>query len=504
MHNSPYETKMNAHESASSIKDFINCPVQAAYRRYYVNSPKPPESIAMVFGKAIHKMVERMGKTIWFNKLKKLEVVESSRGWTLYGVNFVKGVLDGLHSADGESFAPQPIRWISKARREKLTPEEYTQLIEDEKAKHLGRAHIALEAFRQEVVQPDDFYRCRFELKFTGRRILLTLGEWFEGLVPSVLVNGVVDRLQMRRDRGYVVADYKTGWIVDKLKDRLKRILDHQMTIYHLALAKMYGQPPEIMYFQPLEISKQKLTDLGPRALAEERVYIKPRTDTHLEELAMLAADVHQVITMVVHPEKFSRGEREGYIPVSPLGRMLEFEKNIREGRFVPNIDKHECLSCEFLDVCQDDHRADWIAYKAFRSRDFSKPLPDVPAIAVKVEEVQQDQVERRGQLQLITQGIRAKSKHEQRPKKELKARLLATGNFVHRRSIKGGLATKALAMLDLQGSCPCRKLNLIPVVLSNAIAELPKGAGASRVKYWASQCPHEGCPRRNKKEQIG
>jgi RecB family exonuclease len=497
MHNSPFETRMNDHESASSIKDFTNCEAQGAFRRYSVGIRKPAESSAMVFGKVIHKMTERMGKFIWLAKLKKKEVIESTRGWTQYGVRFVKGVLDGLHGAEGESFPPQLIRWFSKTRQEKLTPDEYKLQVEEEKAKFLGRAHNALEAFRLESVQPNDFYSCRFELQFNNRRVFLTLGEWFRGIIPAVKVNGVVDRIQIRRDRGYVVTDYKTGWIVDKLKDRFKRLQDHQMTIYHLALAKMYRRPPEVMFFQPLEVSTQKLKELGPQALAEERLYIQPRTETHFEELALLAADVHQVVTMVVHPEMFSKGEREDYIPLSAVGRMLEFQRNVREGRFIPRIDKHECPSCEYLDACQELYRADWFRYRLMRSHDFSKPLPDIIFPQESVEEMEPDQPGKRGQLQLISQGIRAKPLPKEPSKKELKEKLLATGNFVNRRSFKGPLATKAVNLLDLQGSCSCRSVNLIPAVLANAIAELPKGGGASDVRHWASKCPYEKCERR-------
>ncbi|MBX4188083.1 MAG: PD-(D/E)XK nuclease family protein [Candidatus Doudnabacteria bacterium] len=495
MHNSPYRTKMPGHQSASSIKTFIDCEAQAAYQRYFINAPRPPNSIAIVFGKAMHKMVERMGKAIWRKKLKGEDLSET-KGWTAYGVRFIKNVLDGVHGSSGETFPAEPIRFFSKRQSDAMTPQTYQEALAELKKKYIGKAWLALEAFRLEAIYPNEYKWMAFELDFSKHRIILELNEYFRGVLPAVKVNGVIDSLRMRKDKGYVIYDFKTGYITTKYRSREVQITDHQMTIYHLAMRKLMGRAPEMMFIQPLEIGSAKLKDHGPFTLREERIAIPPRTETHFEQLALLASDIYDVLSMVVYPERYSAEARNSYLPNSTYGQYAQFQKNVQEGRFVPRIGDR-CESCDYLDACRDDHRHDWVEYEQNRTRDYSRSV-----IPIQLVEPEEDKTLEPGrQLYLLDHGIRKKSKYERKSTKELKKELLATGMFVHRRALKGALNGQVIRMLDLSGPCPCRSLNLVPMTITNVVPELPRGAGQALVNHWAAKCPYQECPRTKKEE---
>lgn len=491
---------MPPHQSATSIKTFCDCEAQAGYYRYFINAPRPPFSVALVYGKAIHKAVEVMGRKIWIMNRKGQEVDKSTKTWTTYWTLFVQGVLYGKHGSDSQSADPEPMRFFSKKRIQGLSPAEVREMVEEERRKLLGKARIALEAFRLEAIQPHGFSRMRFELEFSRRKIILELEDWFRGVLPTVRVNGVIDLMAMRPDGNYIVKDYKTGWITDKYRQRQVQIEDPQMTIYHYALNRIYGNGPMMMFIQPLELSKQMLQDHGPLALRQVRIPIPPRNDSHFQDLALLASDIHEVSHMVVHPELYTSSQRMSWVPNSTYGRKAEFQRNVQEGRLVPRIGKR-CESCDFIDICREDHAVDWARYERDRLRDYSETDNPVTEAEYTVEVVRPESVEKRGQLMLLEQGIRARSKYVRKPLKELKKEMVKSGDFVYKRALRGSLPNKVIQILDLQGPCPCRQMGLVPLVVANAIPLMSKGGGAALVKELSRECPYPECPRKHRKQ---
>ncbi|UCC79240.1 MAG: ATP-dependent helicase [Candidatus Zixiibacteriota bacterium] len=174
--------------SYTDINSFDTCPLQFYFGKV-LRAPSPP-SPAMIFGSAVHNVLEEAGKSLMAGEKITLEKLVS---------NFDE-------------------RW----RR--------TRLADPDRKERLGQRAAALFG---------NFLSAQSLLDGTPKEV----EKRFEFEVANIKVTGKIDRIDNTPD-GYEIIDYKTGKL-----DKAKLKSDFQLPIYSLACKELYGEfPSKVTY----------------------------------------------------------------------------------------------------------------------------------------------------------------------------------------------------------------------------------------------------------------
>lgn len=495
MNNSPYPLKGINHLSASAIADYAgNCEAKSAYRRNFVGVPDLGLPVAAVYGVAIHTLCERLCRQWWrgISQTGQPLNFEDAQKQIRYGMMFVKNVLtEQEHSARGEGFPPERIRWMTEAEKASLKPAEYEEQIKEKIGQYQGRAYNALAAVALEYSAPLPFSQMVFEFNFSGLR--LTVGK--PGTLWQARLEGQIDRIRYAPD-GYDVTDYKTGYVISEYEKRKKLAEDIQMTIYNLAMLQKEGRPPKEMFIQPLEIRKEFRHKHLAQTLPLLRKPVPIRTEAHFRDLNLLASDVLRMIHYVVNADRYSRQEREEWRPESAEAEKLGLHENVAQARFIPRIGSWCQKACQYYELCQKDHADDWAEYRLRYVTDPEEgvqvPLPIPPP---------RDGREAQG---VLFDREAKRSPYQSKKNRLLKREMVASGNFFPKTklrgiatlSLRGSLVEDIQKTLLLDGHCPCTKFQLTPRFVLENLGLLENQLVT--VKELARYCPCEHCPRRD------
>lgn len=483
----PYPLRGIRHLSATAIKDYSTCEAMAAYQRNFVGVPPLPLPIAIAFGIALHKLLERSGRHWWETYQQTGRPFKDGRegtNWVRAAVMFVGNVLDGKHGPRSESSQPEKLLWFSERQLAGLDPAETAEKFQKRRDNYLGRTYFAMEAFRQQfAIGWPDLQRIEFEVPLRSKHLYLETadGQW------RYPIKGSIDIIRFFA-AAYEADDYKSGWIINRYRERKYLIEDLQMTLYVYALTRLYGRPPDRIFIQPLEISREDLNRRGPETLRACRIYVPPRGPEHIAEILALGQDVRELVDRVVRWRSYSDREREEWQPHSEYGRKSGFVDSVRECRFVPRPGKW-CDLCSFQNLCQRDHPADWARYEKLSQLASptvaAESAPLVLPTAVKPAAPE------------MLPFIPFKPKKLGISDAERKRAMIASRDFLPRHQVMSNL--KRLRDLVLQGGevCDCLRLDLYPVWLLRALPLFLKKATSPDLKTLAAQCPYANCSRR-------
>ncbi len=459
------------------------CEEQEAFRNRYEGVILPPPHISKIYGVVFHRYAELLCQTLW-NRTKGSSAALPADS----GAKFVKwvatgrlpAVLDGREDPRGGPSKGQQFAWLGNEQRQKLTPDQAEQFIQNERGKMIGRMYLALEAIRREFLTILPYTEMQFEVDFGAQKELL----WRLEAELGFRLKGQIDRLQFLAS-SYEIMDYKSGWIVEKyLKDRHALVEDVQMTIYNLVASVLYGHPPSNLYFQLVEFSREEMDKYGLGVALQKRVPVPRRTETHKLELIQIGRDIHAMVERVTHPERFSSSELQSWEPVSSHGKKTGLEDNVRQGRYIPRIGGW-CKTCDFIDLCKTKNREDWQRYK------HEDPEPTIaqsepPPYSFHSQPEQQD----------LLGGLPKRSIHYRKPQALVREQLQKSGLFLPKAKVLP-FYNKVLAAMENQGSCPCLEVRLRPVFLFELIPQFIEGK--LKPEDFGRLCPNQECPRKTR-----
>jgi hypothetical protein len=483
----PYALRNIQHVSSSAIKNYCTCEALGAYRRNFVGVPTVPLPVSLVFGIAIHKLLERAGKNWWKNWKTTgcaFKNIDESEKWSKAAIMYVKATLDEKHGARGESTPPEKILWFREKFASGMTVAELQYKIEETKIHYCGQSYNIMEAFRQQFENgfPDDLKEMIFEQSIQGDKFSLVAEDG-----QKYPLRGSIDTVRIFTNT-YEADDYKTGWVISKYKDRVFLVNDLQMTLYSHALQQRYGNPPARMFIQPLDISSEYLEKHGPETLRSKRILVPGRTDEHIKDAINLGRDVHEMVERVVRWRYYTYKEREEWQPRSLFGRMAGFSRSVQERRFVARVGQW-CDSCQFVNLCVEDHADDWKRSQ----QEHSQIIPN-EEISASVINVADEKPSYETGMLFDVGGVKRKA-----PRKtdaDLKREMVASGNFIPKHKLMAELKRLRAAVLSGE-SCPCERLELYPVWLMSALPLFMKKGRTPNLQELASACPHPDCPRK-------
>lgn len=494
--NSPYRLKGIGHLSASALSDYAgNCEAKSAYRgRNFIGVPEVGQPVAAVYGVAIHALCDRFGKQWWrqVRQFGKPLDFKDVQGQLRYAMMYVANALsEQKHSARGESFSPEKIRWMSDAERESISPAQYRELVKEKIGQYQGRAYNALAAVALEYTVPLPFSHMVFEFNFNGLKIMIGKA----GTPWQTRLEGQIDRIRYF-PQGYDVTDYKTGFVISEYEKRKKLAEDIQMTVYNLAMIRKEGAPPKEIFIQPLEVKKEFRQKHLSQTLPLLRKPVPIRTEVHFRELNLLASDVLRMIDYVVNADRYCQREREDWKPESAEADKLDLKRNVIEGRFIPRIGSWCAKNCQYYELCQRDHASDWEEY---RLRYGSDPEEGVQA-PLPIPHPQQPQA-----IQgTLFEREAKRSPYFSKKNRELKREMVASGQFypkvklrgIDTPSLKGSLVEDIRKTLLADGHCPCTKFQLTPRFALENLGLVE--SGLVTIGDLSKYCPCEHCPRRD------
>ncbi len=215
----------------------------------YLKKIKAPQPVSLVFGSAIHRMLEFLYKGTPRQKLKRLNNGYSQLNyksadafasfWKLVWHQFNLG--ESAEDWIVQGNAPQEIQYSSNDP--KLINQEYFQLMGfgANLLKHYYETHAAKGPFPIAV-----------EEKFH-----VPLGE-FRKRLSGVNLVGIFDQI-WQTDQGYKIVDAKTGWRFYSVADAKKQLplhKDFQLSLYSLAFRYLYQAVEESLVWYPLNYKR--------------------------------------------------------------------------------------------------------------------------------------------------------------------------------------------------------------------------------------------------------
>jgi hypothetical protein len=509
-HNMPFKLKTIDHTSASGIKDAIWCELKHGLARNAVDVPKPPTPVAAVFGIVFHFFAQNLGEKYWRIISEKGRVViskdemNSNIGKARWFLSQTLAEKRGPRGYD--DVEPVRIRWFSPKMEAELSPEELEEKKEEKIRYMMGNLSNAIRAYCLQFTLPNKFAEMQFELPFKGQIV----GGPVRNLVNALTVklDGFIDWVRVLPNFQFEVYDFKTGYVVNDYKKRINIVDDLQMTIYDYVCRQIYQAPPTAMYIQPMDgFSTKFLQKYGEYTMEKLRIPVDPvpRTQTHFQELEAIAADVFEMSNMVANAYFYTPSQLNDWQPSSNYGKKVGFERNVRELRYIPRIGPG-CETCQFLGLCQKICADDWKEYArkhgsldselvvdSFLPEPKEPPAPPAP--------------------RLIQDFAPKRSEYVKKPDRVIKNEMLQTKQFVpvktlpkskHRTTTTGlvPFINQLVVHMRSLGDCPCLKHKLFPIHVVPHLDDLYfQRISLNKV---LQQCPHEGCPRRNKKEQLG
>jgi hypothetical protein len=272
------------------------------------------------------------------------------------------------------------------------------------------------------------------------------------------------------------------------------------MTIYDYAGNQIFGYQPKGMYIQGLEISTEDRKQLGASALKKKRYRreVPRRVQAHYDDVALLAADIAQMIEMIVNRHLYSEKELQEWVPDSSYGRKAGFAESVAEGYFKPRIGEW-CTSCPYFELCPVDHPKVW------EEAEFEEEITETPEPLRIPLGVPADR-----QLALFEKEAR-RTRNKSKRKIEIREELVATGSFVPIKTLRQnktrptitGLVPYINKFRDLlleHGLCDCLDTNLLPWEFVAGLPDLAKGR--ITLQELLSRCPNPNCSRKCREEK--
>ncbi|MBX4204566.1 MAG: PD-(D/E)XK nuclease family protein [Candidatus Doudnabacteria bacterium] len=505
-HNMPYQLRPLGHTSASGLKDAISCEAKHGYTRNCIGVPEFPQPVAAVYGIVFHFFAEYLGRKFWNiasreGKLPRDAGLRESRK----AANFLRWVLKcriGPRGYKRKGNPPVKIRWFYPRKQLQMSDTEYQAAIKEKMGQMSGSLYNAIEAYRLSYTLPNRCNDMKFELPFKGETLRVVFPD---GRILFVKLDGFIDWIRFFPSDQFEVADFKTGWIIGKYRDRSVVVEDIQMTIYDYICRVIYDAPPINMFIQPMDIPSWLLKEHGPYAMQKLRIPIEPapRTQEHFDDLKLLAADVFEMANIVAEAHKYTQSQISEWEPRSSFGKKAGFEQNVRELRYIPRIGPG-CETCKFIGLCQSDNAQDWKDYAAKHGTLDAEPVEDPFLVEPKIEVAQ-------GQQNLIFDLKPRRSRYIAKSARQIRNEMLASKQFVpiktlqktkDRPTVTGMVPffNKILEWMRETGDCPCLKQNLFPIHVAPYLQELYFGK-ISLAKV-LSECKCQECPRRTQNKQ--
>lgn len=255
--------------SASAITEF-ECPYKGYLSYIERRRPKYPDTINTVFGSSFHETIEMALK---YNRIDPLFI---ERG---FFTQFDRNIAEAR-------MPPADLRRVGQFRS--MIPDVTNNAID--------------------LCQSADLMRPPVEIE---KKHILTYKGWQVAIIIDLL---------MKDGDGYHVFDWKTGRAINWEEGRELTVADMdghiQLTLYHLAVQKMFGEPPA------------SLNLLYPRDTV--RLRLASRGKAHIATLSKKMDDVVKCV------QKFEKTKDKGLFPTRP--------------------DPAACRFCDHKDICSDVH----------------------------------------------------------------------------------------------------------------------------------------------------
>ncbi len=427
------------HTSVSALRDAMRCFYLYAATRVFRGLPPVKLMENVAYGIIIHSEIDTLGKACWAEIRKTNKPIKSTdfQGIINTAVNKIARTLgksQGPRTIKGQI---QEIQWFDDGKP-----------IAEKIQSYQGRLYNALHALRLQFTEPLPFVNLEFEKSFT---IPLQLGDW------QWVAEGRIDILEFLPD-GYTIGDYKSG-VVTKLYDNyVHSVEDIQFTMYSEVMTREIGSKPEAMFVQPLDFSSDFLKREGSKALSRLRKSLPQRANLHFKEVTLLAKDVHDVITSVVHPDKFTTAERLVWQGVSAFGQMdPSFAESIQQRRFIPTPTEGCKNSCMHHSLCKRENPDIWERYEANRQ---------VPKLGVKPVAIKPLPIAEQSVKMPLLEGIGGITYKvgQNLPKVDQLSRKawLSTGQFISRGLVKITGFGVIYSILEVAG-CECYIKKIVP-----------------------------------------
>jgi hypothetical protein len=489
--NSPYQLKTITHLSATAIRDYMSCEARGAYARNFVDVPKVAKPVSMQVGIMYHTLLERYASLLWKKSRESSErriLKDEHKGYVRYGFVLMQKMLKGEIGPRGPGAAPEQFTWPFATRRSAMNEQEYEAKVESEIGRYSAMTSLLLEAQRQQFTVPPHFtdFRPEFNIGKPVAALRNTANHW------HFPVAGSMDLLEIYPD-GYGIGDYKSGWIVQKYKDRINLIEDLQMTLYSYAMEMIIGRPPSKLFIQPVEFSAAFLDEHGPETLRKLRIELPLRQDpSYYRDLMMLAQDIQELVYRIVRPSHYTEADQQTWAPRSSFGLRAGFDQSVKEGRFKPRVGAW-CKTCQYSTLCSKDHPADWEQDK-FLNHEVETTSPQLP-----IQPLVEVTTEPPAQLGLFEEPKRT-AVYVKKANKQIRAEMLQSNQFVTKAKVVPVL-NKIVKQMKDQGDCQCTRLDLFPLWVLPVLSELLDQHNALTMHTVCTTCPYEDCLRKKTAE---
>jgi len=455
--------------SSSFIMSFADCEQRAALERL-AGEMKPPTPHQFVYGSFMHWAYGE----IWKHKLEKGVMPKKEIIFYYARVHLPKLFEQG--DRDGR------IQWLTSRQKKKLSVEEQIQKVADLKQLYFSRAHLGLSAVYEHCfhAHPGVEVQIEVEIKNVTSK---ALAPWS----LEYLLSGRIDVLAFWKNVVDII-DLKTGDLLVN-QSREKIVKNVQMTLYRLAIAKMYpGFRVGKIYFQGLDISKELIEKYGKDALKYARVYVDERNQEHFEDFANIVDDIQRITHMLANPNRYNYGDFEDWEALSHWGKLADFKRNVLERRYIPRVGPWCESRCPFLDRCRELNKDDWNSYDRLHGQ-----------MEAKVAEGETVEPFRKEVIELQPLLPQIKRQHAPSRKKALVAanrKMKDSGQFPKPLAVASAIKKIHRQIPAINGVlCPCRQADRIPLGFLELVPEFLRLKQQPNLASIGKACTWKECP---------